>query len=373
MKPMHPDRIVRKGRQSGLSVVELLISMVISLAVVAGAIEVIVSSKRSFKDQDEVSFIQTNARYALDVLSKDIRMAGYLGCASQDSVQLANAIDDDAGGYISLNGLTGFDGATDTNSFPDDFKADAMVGTDAFIVRRADNSGELDVSSHVAASAVIHVWQEQDYPTGSTLMIADASCRNVGLFQVSASNGPKKINHNTGAGTSNCTKIIKGDFECDASCKSVSCGGYTHATGGYGAGSKVMEFVSRAYFIGESSLIPGMPALKRKVLNVKGAPSTSEEEIALGVEDMEVLYGIDTDGDGSVDQYRDAANMDLNSDSVIDAEDWGQVSTLKVSLVFRSESPVLAKAEKRTLAGKDYEDRYLRQVVNSTVKIRNRG
>ena len=51
------------------------------MAVIAGSIQVVVSSKRSFIDQDEVTFIQTNARYALDMMGKDVRMAGYLGCA----------------------------------------------------------------------------------------------------------------------------------------------------------------------------------------------------------------------------------------------------------------------------------------------------
>lgn len=373
--PTHHSFFKYKHSQHGLSVVELLVSMLISLAVVAGAIEVIVGSKRSFLDQDEVSFIQTNARYALDVLAKDIRMAGYLGCAAQDSVQIANSLSDDAGGFISLHGLTGFDGASNTNSFPADFKSDALVGTDAFIVRRAKGEGEIDVSSHVAAAATIHLWQNHSYPEGSTLMIADANCRNVGLFQVSGPNGlpSNHINHNTGNGTSNCTKIIKGKFKCDGSCKTNSCGGYDHSTGDYGPGSKVMEFVSHAYYIGESSLIPGMPALKRKALKSMGAPATEEEEIALGVEDMEIFYGIDTNGNGSVDQYRDASEMDLNGNAIVEQEEWDRVSSVKVSLVFRSESPVLNKAEKRTLAGKEYEDRYLRQVVNSTVKIRNRG
>lgn len=362
------------SKQKGLSVVELMISMVISMAIVAGAVEIVVSSKRSFLDQDEVTFIQTNARFALDLISKDIRMAGYLGCATQNSVQTANSIDDSAGGFISLHGLVGFEGGESVDGFPDDFKADAEVGSDAILIRRASNSGELDVSKHVAASAVIHLWENHEYPEGSTLMIADASCRNIGLFQTTGKPGGH-LNHNAGKskGVGNCTKIIKGNFECDPSCKAVSCGGYGTATGEYGPGSKVMEFVSRAYFIGESSVLPGVPALKRRVLNVVGSPSTYEEEIAVGVEDMEILYGIDSDGDSSVDQYRSADQMDIDSDGSITDEDWDSVSNVKISLVFRSQNPVLSKSEKRTLAGKEYEDRYMRQLVNSTIKIRNRG
>ncbi len=250
------------SRQCGISIVELLISLAIGMAVIAGSIQVVASSKRNFMDQDEVTFIQTNARYALDLLAKDIRMAGYTGCATQTSMQVANSIEDDANGYISMHGLRGFEGAADTDDFPVDVKGIAYTGTDAILVRRASDSGELDVKRHNATAASIGLWQDHSFEKGTTLVIADASCRNVGLFQVSGPNGlpSQNIVHNTGSGTNNCTKIIKGDFVCKPSCTPTECNGYDKATGEYGPGSKVMAFISRTYFIGESDVMPGMPA-----------------------------------------------------------------------------------------------------------------
>lgn len=364
-----------KARQTGISIIELLISLVISIAIVAGSVQVVVTSKRNFLDQDEVTFIQTNARYALDLLAKDIRMAGFTGCATQTSMQVANSIDDDSNGYVSLHGLQGFEGETNTDGFPSDFKDIATAGTDAILIRRASDSGEFDVKSHNPTSAEIKLWQDHKIEKGTTLVIADASCRNVGLFQVSGPVGlpADHIVHNTGSGTNNCTKIIKGNFKCLPSCKATECDGYDKSTGEYGPGSKVMQFISRGYFVGESDVMPGMPALKRQAFNDNGAPSTATEELAVGVEDFEILYGVDSSGDGSVDQYRKASQMDVNSDTVIDDEDWDQVLTVKISLVFRSQNQVLSSAQAKTLAGTDYNDRYMRQVVNSTVRIRNRG
>jgi type IV pilus assembly protein PilW len=365
----------RKSLQSGLSVVELLVSMVISLAVVAGSIQVVLGSKKNFTDQDEVTFIQTNARYALDIIGKDVRMAGYLGCAAQKSVQIANSIDNSAGGYISTHGLIGFEGETSTTTFPSDIKTLATVGTDAILVRHADNTGELDVKGHNPSSANIDLWGSHNFAKGSTLMIADATCRNVGLFQLSGPNSvpASHMVHNTGAGTSNCTKIIKGNFVCNSSCTAVSCAGYTHKMVGYGAGSKVMALVSHLYYIGNSTAIPGMPALKRSAFNANGAPSTSSEELALGVEDMEILYGVDTDNNGDVDQFRSAANMDLDSNGTTTEAEWDKALNVKISLVFRSQNIVLSTNEKHTFAGKEYNDKYMRQLVNSTFRIRNRG
>lgn len=360
--------------QSGFSVVELLVSLVISMAVVAGAIQIVASSKRSFMDQDEVTFIQNNARYAIDLLSRDIRMAGYMGCSGQGSSQVANSIDDDAGGFVSLHGLQGFAG-TAMDTFPVAYRDNAKAGVDSIMVRRANGDGELDVNSHNPASATIHLWGGHNYERGSTLVISDANCRNVGIFQVSGPNSvpANHIVHNTGSVTNNCTKIIKGDFVCTPSCRAVSCEGYGVATGGYGAGSKVMSFIAHAYYVGESSVIPGMPALKRQAFIANGPAGTRSEEIALGVEDMQLFYGVDTVGDGSVDQFRTAAQMDLNGDGTISHEEWDRVLSVKISLVFRSQNQVLPIAQEKTLAGKDYNDRYLRQVVNSTVRIRNRG
>jgi type IV pilus assembly protein PilW len=370
-----PSQSCRASRQRGLSVVELMVSLVISMAVVAGSIQVVAGSKKSFIDQDEVTFIQTNARFALDLMGKDIRMAGYMGCASVESVQVANSINNTSGGYISTHGLIGFEGQVDTSTFPADVRATATVGTDAILIRHASDSGELDVKNHVAASATIHLWGDHSYNNGSTLVIADASCRNIGLFQVSGPNGlpAGHIVHNTGAGTNNCTKIIKGDFVCTAACRATTCGGYGTATGGYGPGSKVMAFESHLYYIAPSTVMPGMSALKRSSLNADGAPSTTSEELALGVEDMEIVYGVDSDGNGDVDQFRNATNMDLNGNGTVTEDEWDQVMNVKISLVFRSQNAVLPAIETRTLAGKVYYDKYIRQQVNSTIKIRNRG
>lgn len=368
--PNAPFPPIKAVQQRGLSVVELLISLVIGMAVIAGSIQVVVSSKRSFMDQDEVSFIQANARYALDVMSKDIRMAGYMGCATPHTAQMANSINVGAPDYISLHGLRGFEGEANTDGFPADFKADVKEGTDAILIRRAADTGELDVKGHNPASAVVDIWGAHEYPSGSILMIVDASCRNVGLFQTTGSS-TNKVNHNTGAGTpGNCTKIIKGNFNCNDCMSSPNkvnnCAGYGTATGTYSPGSKIMQFVAHAYYIGESTVMPGMPALRRQAFNTSGGAANTSEEIALGVEDMEILYGVDSNNDGNVDQMRKASE-------IASEDDWETVISVQISLVFRSQMPVLNAAEKKTLAGTEYNDRYMRQVVNSTIRIRNRG
>lgn len=63
--------------QRGFSLVELMVAMVVSLLLLSGVIQVFVSSKQSYRVVDSYSRLQENGRFAVDVLSRNIRMAGY--------------------------------------------------------------------------------------------------------------------------------------------------------------------------------------------------------------------------------------------------------------------------------------------------------
>ena len=128
-------------------------------------------------------------------------------------------------------------------------------------------------------------------------------------------------------------------------------------------GAVVAEFESVGYFIGESSVMDGVPALKKATLH---GDSATIEELALGVYDMEVLYGVDTDADKNANRY-------LEADDVTAAQ-WASVVSMQISLLFRSNSQVLEKnSEAKEYLGKSYEDRYLRRIVSTTVKLRSRS
>ncbi len=371
----------RKSRRAftlhckGFSIVELLIAVTIGLIILSGVINVVLKSKTNKLQQDEIAFIQDNARFVVETLSSEIRMAGYMGCASPSTSLVANSIDGNFFNFVNMGGIEGFDGQTSVAGFPNPLTSQAKVGSDALIIRRGD-SDELNIESHNAASATIALYKQHNFPPGTPLMIADANCRYVGLFQVSAPNAnalpASKIVHNTGSVTSNCTKIIRGNFVCAPSCTPVSCNGYGTATGSYSPGSKVMRFISRAYFIGASNVMADMPALKRQSLVMESTLTTRSEEIAQGVEEMQLLYGVDTNADGDVNQYRTAAQMDVDSSGAIDGKDWDKVKSVRISLVFRSQNPVSPSNQTQVINGVTYNDRYLRQAVNSTVVIRNR-
>lgn len=71
--------------QQGLSLVELMISITLGLVLMAGVIQVFLSSREVFSTQQAMSRAQENGRLGMELLSEDIRMAGFWGCANRDS------------------------------------------------------------------------------------------------------------------------------------------------------------------------------------------------------------------------------------------------------------------------------------------------
>ncbi len=69
----------RVHRMSGLSLPELMVALVISLLVMGGVLQIFVSNRQSFRVETNLGRIQENSRYALELLSRVVRMTGYQG------------------------------------------------------------------------------------------------------------------------------------------------------------------------------------------------------------------------------------------------------------------------------------------------------
>ena len=64
-------------RQKGISLIEIMVALTISLVLLAGLIQVFVSSKKTYQVQNSVGRLQENGRFALDILTRNLRQAGY--------------------------------------------------------------------------------------------------------------------------------------------------------------------------------------------------------------------------------------------------------------------------------------------------------
>lgn len=71
---------INNQRKRGFTITELMIAMTLGLILISGMISVFVSTKRTSDLNSAVANLQESARYALDSLTREIRMAGFQGC-----------------------------------------------------------------------------------------------------------------------------------------------------------------------------------------------------------------------------------------------------------------------------------------------------
>lgn len=97
-----------------------------------------------------------------------------------------------------------------------------------------------------------------------------------------------------------------------------------------------------------------------------GATWPANNELIPDVDNMQILYGVDTDSDGSANRY-----VRINDVSDIDT-----IVSVRIWLLLRSQTATLTRSESVTyaLAGVNhtYNDRFQRRVLYTTINLRNR-
>ena len=350
--------------QNGLTIVELMIALAIGLFMIGAVSTLYVRMRSSFDYLTEVTRMQESGRFAMETIARDVRMAGYNGCGK--SVKSLVNVVNGAGSNPFLDFSTpirGYEGGVDT--LPSALTtAGALSGTDAIILLGVDTSNELVVQNHNPNSAQIDTNTHSIKP-GEILLITD--CSKASIFQMTGptnnNNNASNVVHNTGTGTpGNCYKAL-----------GASCGaGAVNYT--YKPGSSLLRIYSNAYFIGNSSLGDGSRSLFTMALEGSTTGSSATKELITGIENMQVTYGLDANGDGTAEKF-------VTADAV-GSSNWSQVTTVRISLLIRSTKTNIATGNQTytysTTAGSTTEisvtpnDKILRQVLSETIVARNR-
>lgn len=77
--------IAVRSRISGFTLVEMLVSIALGLGVLLALSAVYVAGKKAYSFQENTGRLQEDAVFALDTISRDLRMAGFAGCRGVDS------------------------------------------------------------------------------------------------------------------------------------------------------------------------------------------------------------------------------------------------------------------------------------------------
>ena len=321
----------KTSKQSGVTLVELMIAMLIGAFLVGGILQIFAGTRQTYRVHDATSRMQENGRMALEVLARDIRMADFWGCASKtiDMVDNLNPSGTDYADFVT-GGVEGTDGGSGPDSLT------LRGGFDADI--------KLDPPYGPAASAVLHINKVSGLAQDDIVMVSD--CSNGDVFQVSNANPDDSgtLVHNTGSGSpGNHNASNPGCPGANAHCLSKV----------YGSDARILLTREIQYKIDNGS--EGQPALFR-----------NDAEFLDGIEDLQIVYGEDLD-DNDIADYFVPANQVVDMDQVI---------SVRIAVVARSYDDNMTGgiAQNYNVLGTNVvaPDQRLRQVYTSTIAVRNR-
>ncbi len=318
-------------RNRGFSMVELMVALVITLILMAGVSQIFLSSKKSYVIQDTLGRMQENGRYAMEIITTDLRRSGYWGGNAD-----INAIEDNTpAGDNNGNKI-----ATDNGTCSDANWARMLTYP---IFGKDDNRTDYGCLP------------SDDTHVGDILVVRYAAPWIVGgVTTPNFQNNQYYIRSSLFEG-----RLFRGQ---DQAANPLT-----------GAAVRTSELVSNGYFIhtstnSDASKCTGsdaIPSLYRIALR-NGA--LSSEEIAYGVDQFQVQYGLDTNGDATVDSY-------VNAPAASNTTSWGQVIAARIWILVRAECPETGFTNSNTysIGNVDYtpNDGYRRQLFTSTISLRN--
>jgi type IV pilus assembly protein PilW len=348
--PGKAPAVPRLPRQAGVGLTEVMVSLLLGLLVTAAVVQIYVSGHRNRNLQESVTAQQEAARYAAGIIQADAQLAGFRGCL-RDVGNVQNTLNNAADfRYDFARPVQGFD-ATGAGSWTPALPAflaaaNPVSGTDVLTVRAAEDPGiflTAAMPSSISPMSTVGDLPEGILEVGDLALVSD--CGGSAIFQVSSLDlEAGVIDHQTGgASPGNATSDLGRRFT---------------------AGAQIFRLQTTSYFIAPSS--DDTDETNRRSL-WRQVGDQDPQELAQGIENLQVLYGEDTDGDQSPDEFRTAANV----------ADWRNVVSLRVALLASGSRDAVVEEDTREFdllgaSAGPFDDGRLRRVVTFSVALRNR-
>ena len=74
---------MRQGKQQGFGLVEIMVALTLGLLLSAALVRLLLDAREGFTFNMNSSQVQDNGRFALDMISQDLRRAGFLGLSNR--------------------------------------------------------------------------------------------------------------------------------------------------------------------------------------------------------------------------------------------------------------------------------------------------
>ena len=253
-----------KLRQRGFSLIELMVAITLGLLIVTGLTSIFASNSQTRAQIEQASQQMENGRYAMQLLTDDLRNAGYL--AEFDARKLTTPPTKPDPCATDLPTLTsalpiavqGYDNGTNAPTC----LSDVMAGTDIVVIRRA-----------------------------STCAVGDTNCdpqiAGAPYFQASACNSAAELGSNTIANyyalNTDTTQLTLHKKDCNPPTTAGTLAPYH-------------QYRTHIYFVANNDKSgDGIPTLKRAEL---GASGFTIVPLVEGIQNLQIEYGIDTSTNG---------------------------------------------------------------------------
>lgn len=291
------------GKAGGFSLIELMVSIVLGMIILAGATSIYLASKRSMTEGEQVAAVSENGRFALQLLNTAVRHVGFFGGSNPADIR------EDG----SLGAVTG-DCTGDAVAYDTDNAMFAVRTTSASILGCIDdaylgpdgNGTDVLVIKGVAPSPLFDADPDDPSATRDGVISFPTGLNAEDVYVIANSESGILLD---GADTA----------------PSVSVG--TEFAQGV-----AWPYRMQIYYIRQPAG-GGAPMLSRKVLqwdSTAGAMAVQTQDLVQGVENIHYLFSYDSDGDGEVDALGDAAAVQA-------ADAWNLVMSLQVFMLVRSD------------------------------------
>ena len=323
-------------KQTGLSLVELMVALAIGSFLIVGAIQIYNQSRQAFVINESIARIQETAQFAMDTLEADIRMASNWGRSSRP---------------INIEGRS-IEGTDNPINLPAPTDCGTTWALDLLMTVDGENNAySLPCGARGGDGA---------QPNSDNVTV-----RRVTVLPVVPFEGQMQIQTTRIQGQMFTDGAIPDGFSSAINPRTNQPESTTHNL-----------IVNTYYVAADSDLIPGVPALRRKSLGVGPAgPIVIDEEVTPGVENLQIQLGIDVDEDNTVDRYVNPGDAVYNP-ALAGYIPGARVLTARIWLVVRSLTPEVGIQDNYDYKPGDVDlgvpgDNFRRMQVSKTILLRN--
>jgi type IV pilus assembly protein PilW len=352
--------------QRGVTLVELMISIVIALLLSIGLVSLFAQNKRSYYQNEDLARMQDNGRYATEQLARDLSMAGFYGQLSGPTWFVPSALPAQTACGIGtpLSDDLAIDPGAPIDWLYAIFPRGATGISDGFVPQQAAISV---VNNAVGTGRFACIGlPAADLVDGSDLL---AIKRVIGT----------PVDH-TAALPAN--RIYLGRRGSDGF---LAQGSVINATGALQANpdplqvtARDYEYSPRVYYVRTLDFaddeLPAAPTLCRRIL--EAGPQMVEECLADGIETFQVEFGLDLSGDGNANVYVSGLDPNPPVGTIPPDPEQMLLVSARVYVLARTLRPDPTYTNDKTYTLGDrvvgpFNDRFYRRVFTTTVMVRN--